>query len=151
MKNYFGVIACVLIVVVVGLFGPIEAAEVIELNDETFEVFLANNPVSLIKFYAPWCGHCKKLAPTWDELAASNPDFIVAKVDCTTSQTTCGNQEIRGYPTVKAFIQGKESVQHNGARTIDAFKNTVSQALAAPPPPVLIRVEDCPPCPPCDD
>ena len=39
-----------------------------------------------VKFYAPWCGHCQRLAPTWDELAAETAGKLnVAKVDCTSA------------------------------------------------------------------
>ena len=56
-----------------------------------------------IKFYAPWCGHCKRLAPVWDELHELHKDEInVGKVDCTEAEgrSICGDWEIRGYPTV---------------------------------------------------
>jgi thiol-disulfide isomerase/thioredoxin len=57
--------------------------------------------------YAPWCGHCKRLAPTWAELAtkaqSENLSFKVGKVDCTTADNKdlCTKFGVRGYPTVK--------------------------------------------------
>ena len=55
-------------------------AEVTVLTDKTFEASIAQKP-ALVKFYAPWCGHCKRLAPTWDELSDAAPaDVTIAKV-----------------------------------------------------------------------
>lgn len=59
-----------------------------------------------IKFYAPWCGHCKHLAPVWEDLAANNlQELNVGKVDCTTdeSKDLCSQYEVRGYPTLLYF------------------------------------------------
>ena len=61
---------------------------------------------TFIKFYAPWCGHCQKLAPTWDELAKKfekDETVKVAKLDCTQAQSVCQENDVKGYPTLAYF------------------------------------------------
>jgi thioredoxin domain-containing protein 5 len=65
---------------------------VVILTDDT--IAHAINDVDnsyFVKFYAPWCGHCKAMAPAWEEFAKSNTDskLKVAEVDCTTSKAAC--------------------------------------------------------------
>ena len=63
-----------------------------------------------IKFFAPWCGHCKHLAPTWQELYEKHgQDINVAEVDCTNekAQLLCEEFKIRGYPTLKLLKDAK--------------------------------------------
>ena len=75
----------------------------------------------MVKFYAPWCGHCKKLAPTWDKLAkAADGAFGVGSMDCTTSQPICSQYKIKGYPTLK-FIKDDKMYAYQGARSLEAL------------------------------
>lgn len=66
-----------------------------------------------VKFYAPWCGHCKNLAPTWDELYLNQKDVNFAKVDCTTDtgKPLCQEYEVKGFPTLLFFPTDE---QNNG-------------------------------------
>ena len=59
-----------------------------------------------VKFYAPWCGHCQRLAPTWSEFNRLHGEEVnVARVDCTSDggQALCSKMEVRGYPTLLYF------------------------------------------------
>jgi len=57
-----------------------------------------------LKFFAPWCGHCKKLAPTWKKLMKKSDDkILVAKVDCTgAGKPLCDANDVKGFPTLKS-------------------------------------------------
>ena len=81
-----------------------------------------------IKFYAPWCGHCKRLAPTWDELAEKHShELNVAKVDCTAddSKALCQEYNVRGYPTLYFFPADEEYsgkyFEYPGMRSLSAL------------------------------
>jgi len=83
-----------------------------------------------IKFYAPWCGHCKKMAPAWDELAKDvdgdkSLTTTIAKVDCTAHQSVCQEYGVGGYPTIKFFRDGKEVEQYRGGRAFKDLKDYV--------------------------
>ena len=69
-----------------------------------------------VKFYAPWCGHCKKLAPTWLDLHNDvGSEANVAKVDCTTDKgkPLCKEYGVKGYPTLIALpAGGKEQCKY---------------------------------------
>jgi len=81
-----------------------------------------------VKFFAPWCGHCKKLAPTWDKL--KHEEVVVAEVDCTTNKQLCGKFNIQGFPTIKhGTTDNLEAYQ--GGRSFDDL-NTFLQSLGPP-------------------
>lgn len=60
----------------------------------------------MVKFFAPWCGHCKQMAPAWDQLTEEYQDsdsLFVVKVDCTAdaTQKLCMQSGVKGFPTIK--------------------------------------------------
>jgi len=104
------------------------SSDVVVLTDSTLEQIKTG--VWLVEFYAPWCGHCKKLVPTWDQLAtAVKGKFNVAKVDCTVEKEAGKTYEIRGFPTIKLFKDG-EVVAYSGARTVEAFVKFVEDNVS---------------------
>jgi thioredoxin domain-containing protein 5 len=109
-------------------------SDVVVLTDSTFASNVGSG-VWLVEFYAPWCGHCKRLAPTWDELAAAakkDGSFKVGKVDCTVEKETASKFGVQGYPTIKLLKDGNVVEEYSGARTVEAFTNFVKTKTAAP-------------------
>jgi len=77
----------------------------------------------LVEFYAPWCGHCKQLTPTWDKLGEKfkdNADIVIAKMDATANELE--DIKVQGFPTIKLFKKGDNKVvDYNGERTLEGF------------------------------
>mmetsp|Transcript_3950 Transcript_3950/g.4552 ORF Transcript_3950/g.4552 Transcript_3950/m.4552 type:complete len:129 (+) Transcript_3950:199-585(+) len=117
----------VLLLLVVSAFAL--AAGQVELDAGSFEDHINSPGDSFVKFYAPWCGHCKRLAPTWTELAgkfSGSSEVSVAKVDCTKHRDICSNHGVRGYPTLKYFKSGSmEGEKYQGARDVAAFESFI--------------------------
>lgn len=90
--------------------------------------------VSFVKFFAPWCGHCKRLAPTWDDLGkkfSSKDEINIAKVDCTVeaSKSLCNDQEVDSFPTLLLYRDGKRISEYNGSRSLDDLYEFVMNHL----------------------
>jgi len=76
-----------------------------------------------VEFYAPWCGHCKQLAPVWDKLGEhfkDRDDIVIAKSDATANEFA--DVEVQGFPTLKYFPKGEKNiVDYNGGRDLETL------------------------------
>lgn len=77
---------------------------------------------AFVGFFAPWCGHCKALKPTWDQLAqvyADDANVVIGAVDCDEHQDLCSAQGVEGYPTLKYYESGEDVKYEQGRELKD--------------------------------
>ncbi|TKR68494.1 hypothetical protein L596_024471 [Steinernema carpocapsae] len=91
---------------------------VVVLTDKNFDDFLKKNPTILVEFYAPWCGHCKNLAPEYAK-AAERLSVPMAKVDATVETELGTRFGIQGYPTLKFWHNSENPIEYDGGRDAD--------------------------------
>lgn len=96
------------------------AAEAPHLTNDTFDGFIQGAKHALVKFYAPWCGHCKKMQPDFDQAAGelSAKQIHLVKVDATKEKDLASRYGIKGYPTLVWFEEGKD-LEYDGGRSFD--------------------------------
>mmetsp|Transcript_699 Transcript_699/g.1667 ORF Transcript_699/g.1667 Transcript_699/m.1667 type:complete len:516 (-) Transcript_699:449-1996(-) len=121
--------------------------EVIRLDSKSFQYALDENNLVFVDFFASWCSHCRILAPTWEVLAKVMYDaneeseeeggegygeeelrvaegldvpVVIAKVDCVDQAILCNEHDIRAYPTLRLFVNGKpfDGGEYQGHRTV---------------------------------
>ncbi|GMM51434.1 protein disulfide isomerase [Starmerella bacillaris] len=109
-------------------------SKVVDLTGENFMDYVNSHDLVLAEFFAPWCGHCKKLAPEFEEAAAyladTEHDITLAKVDCTESKEFCMELEVQGFPTLFIYDHGDQAGQYQGPRkSADIIKHMLKQSL----------------------
>lgn len=115
------------------LLALVKCSSVVDLTDKvSFEQAVSNLSMPiLVKFYAPWCGHCKTLAPVFNDLAPIVADIAtVAEVNCDVARQLGERFSIRGYPTVKLFHDNK-MWDYRGPRTQAALADFVRGGFAS--------------------
>lgn len=106
----------------------------IDLDPGTFPHAIKDtaNPLWLLKFYAPWCGHCKRMAPVLDQVAGKlKGKMAIGKIDCTQHKPLCNQFGVRGFPTLKYSLDG-EIYDYVGGRDAAALTKFANK-LAEPP------------------
>uniref|UniRef100_A0A671Q2U9 Protein disulfide-isomerase A3 n=1 Tax=Sinocyclocheilus anshuiensis TaxID=1608454 RepID=A0A671Q2U9_9TELE len=99
-----------------------EGSDVLELGDSDFDRSAAMHETLLVEFFAPWCGHCQRLAPEYEAAATKLKGTLpLAKVDCTVNSETCERFGVNGYPTLKIFRNGEEAGSYDGPRIADGI------------------------------
>ena len=92
------------------------------LNTSTLQGALENVSPWFIAFTSPWCGHCKRLAPTWAEVARDFEGKVaLAKVDATLDQALAAKFDIKGYPTLFHISKDLAVRKYTGPRSAYAF------------------------------
>lgn len=110
-----------------------EINSVVDFSDDTFAESVPVKP-HFVMFYAPWCGHCKRLSPTWDDLGnkynTDEAEVVVGKVDCTQHTALCSSQDVTGYPTLKLFGKGVQSgIKYRGPRDLASLEKFIADQL----------------------
>jgi len=102
-----------------------QESNVIDLDATNFDSIIKENNLILVEFYAPWCGHCKKLVPEYEKAADELKGVIaIAKMnaDEENNRPVAARYGIKGFPTLKVFRNGGETVSdYEGERTAEAM------------------------------
>ncbi|KAK2815000.1 hypothetical protein Q7C36_023266 [Tachysurus vachellii] len=105
------------------------------LTKDNFDDVVNNADIILVEFYAPWCGHCKRLAPEYEkaakELSSRTPPIQLAKVDATAESDLATRFDVTGYPTLKIFRKGKV-FDYNGPREQHGIVDYMSEQAGPP-------------------
>jgi len=113
----------------------IAEGDVVVLTDETYEDTLAKNDVVMVKFFAPWCGHCKHFAPEYEAAAKQakeqKKNYVLAELDATVHKKAAEKEKIEGFPTIKLFLKGKP-IDYNGERTAAAVLSFIDKKTSPP-------------------
>lgn len=114
---------------------------VVVLTDDNFHTVIDGSKPALVEFYAPWCGHCKKLAPTYaqlgDAFAHQKDNVIIAKFNADEHRNTGAVYGVKGFPTLKWFPKGvknpEEVEQYQGGRDLSSLASFVQEKSGVAP------------------
>jgi len=97
-----------------------------EINDSTLKGFIGKNRVSVIDFYAEWCGPCKMLKPIIEELAKELKGKVAfGKMNVDQNRESAGSYGVMSIPTLIVFSEGKMIDRMTGAYPKDAIKQRI--------------------------
>lgn len=96
---------------------------IVKLNEDNFVAEIEAKDKVLVDLYADWCGPCKMLAPTIEQIAIEREDILVAKVNVDDSPAIAIMNDVKNIPTVIAFVNGVEKGRIIGVKTKEEILN----------------------------
>jgi thioredoxin 1 len=97
------------------------------LTLDSFESTVTSEGITIVDFWAEWCGPCKMFGPIFEEVSDSNPDVTFAKVDTEAEQQLAGSLGIMSIPTVMIFRDGIQLFAQPGALPKAALEDLLGQ------------------------
>jgi len=120
------------------VFGA-AASAVLDLDPSNFDdIVLKSGKPALVEFFAPWCGHCKNLAPVYDELAGvfeyAKDKVTVAKVDADQHKSLGKDWGVSGFPTLKWFDgKSKTPTDYKSGRDLESLQAFITEKTGIKP------------------
>ncbi len=99
----------------------------VDLTAENFEEKVSNSAITIIDFWAPWCGPCKAFAPTYEEVSENHPDVMFAKVNTEVEQALGAQFNIRSIPTLMVIRDNIVIFSQAGALPKPALEDLIKQ------------------------
>lgn len=100
---------------------------VLHLNEGSFETFTGQSGISIVDFWAPWCGPCKRLGPIFEKLAGEMTDVHFGKVNTDENQGLATSLGIMSIPTLMVFKDGQRVDQVAGALPEEQLRQFIQQ------------------------
>lgn len=97
------------------------------LNMKNFQSTVTGEGITIVDFWAEWCGPCKRFGPVFDQVASENPDITFAKVDTEAEQQLAGAIGIQSIPTLMVFRDGVQLFNQAGALPKSALDDLLKQ------------------------
>jgi len=99
----------------------------IEVKDDTLKEVLAQEGITVLDFWAPWCGPCKVLGPIIEQLAEANDDVQVGKLNIDENGASAAAFGIRSIPTIIVFKDGEKVKQVSGTQPLTSLQKIVDE------------------------
>jgi thioredoxin 1 len=98
-----------------------------DLTLETFETTVAKEGITIVDFWAEWCGPCKMFGPIFEKASEENPEITFGKVDTEAQQQLAGMAGISSIPTLMIFRDGILLFNQAGALPAPALKDLIGK------------------------